>query len=79
MTREYKLAVIGGDGIGPEVTKYALEAIDQVTRGSGVTFSTTEFDLGARRYLTKGETITDLDLASLKTHDAILLGAIGDP
>jgi 3-isopropylmalate dehydrogenase len=79
LTREYKLAVIGGDGIGPEVTQYALEAIELVTRGSGVNFVTTEFDLGARRYHATGETITDADLASLKEHDAILLGAIGDP
>ena len=79
MTREYKLAVIGGDGIGPEVTKYALEAIELVTRGSGVEFKTTEFDLGARRYHATGETLTDADMASLKEHDAILLGAIGDP
>jgi len=79
LTREYKLAVIGGDGIGPEVTKYALEAIELVTRGSGITFATTEFDLGARRYLANGETITDADLDNLKQHDAILLGAIGDP
>jgi 3-isopropylmalate dehydrogenase len=79
LTREYKLAVIGGDGIGPEVTKYALEAIELVTRGSGVEFKTTEFDLGARRYHATGETLTDADMASLKEHDAILLGAIGDP
>ena len=79
MTREYNLAIIGGDGIGPEVTKYALEAIELVTRGSGVTFATTEYDLGARRYLANGETMTDADLNNLKQHDAILLGAIGDP
>ena len=79
MTREYKLAVIGGDGIGPEVTKYALEAIELVTRGSGVEFKTTEFDLGARRYHATGETLTNEDMAALKEHDAILLGAIGDP
>jgi 3-isopropylmalate dehydrogenase len=79
LTREYKLAVIGGDGIGPEVTRYALEAIELVTRGSGATFATTEYDLGARRYAATGETLTDADLASLKEHDAILLGAIGSP
>jgi 3-isopropylmalate dehydrogenase len=79
LTREYKLAVIGGDGIGPDVTKYALEAIELVTRGSGVNFVTTEFDLGARRYHATGETLTDADMAALKEHDAILLGAIGDP
>jgi len=79
MTREYKIAVIGGDGIGPEVTAIALEAIRKVTAGSGVEFVTTEYDLGARRYLATGETLTDADLESLKEHDAILLGAIGDP
>jgi 3-isopropylmalate dehydrogenase len=79
LTREYDIAVIGGDGIGPEVTEIALEAIRRVTQGSGVTFKTTEYDLGARRYLSNGETLTDADLESLKRHDAILLGAIGDP
>ena len=79
MTREYKIAVIGGDGIGPEVTAIALESIRRVTAGSGVEFKTTEFDLGARRYLATGETLTDTDMEELKQHDAILLGAIGDP
>jgi 3-isopropylmalate dehydrogenase len=79
LTREYKLAVIGGDGIGPEVTGYALQALEVATRGSGETFATTQFDLGARRFHATGETLTDADLASLKEHDAILLGAIGDP
>jgi len=79
LTREYKIAVIGGDGIGPEVTAIALEAIRRVTAGSGVEFKSTEFDLGARRYLATGETLTDTDMESLKQHDAILLGAIGDP
>ena len=79
MTRVYDIGVIGGDGIGPEVTAIAIEAINRVTVGSGVEFKTTEYDLGARRYLETGETLTDADLESLKTHDAILLGAIGDP
>ena len=79
MTREYKIAVIGGDGIGPEVTAIALEAMQLATRGSGVVFETTEYDLGARRFHATGETLTDADLESLKEHDAILLGAIGDP
>ena len=79
MTREYKIAIIGGDGIGPEVTAIAMDAIRKVTAGSGVEFKTTEFDLGARRYLENGETLTQADMDSLKEHDAILLGAIGDP
>jgi 3-isopropylmalate dehydrogenase len=79
LTRVYDIGVIGGDGIGPEVTAVALEAINHVTAGSGVEFKTTEYDLGARRFLATGETLTDADLESLKQHDAILLGAIGDP
>lgn len=79
MTRVYDLAVIPGDGIGPEVTSVALEAINRVTLGSGVEFKVTEYDLGAKRYLATGETLTDADLENLKRHDAILLGAIGDP
>ena len=49
------------------------------TRGSGVEYVTKEYDLGARRYLATGEILTDADMDSLKSHDAILLGAIGDP
>lgn len=72
------LAVIAGDGIGPEVTKVALDALKKAL-GSSVDLTTEEFDLGARRYLANGETLTERDLANLKKHDAILLGAIGDP
>ena len=79
MTEQINLGVIGGDGIGPEVTALALEALKLATRGSGVEFVTTEYDLGARRYNATGEILTDADLDSLAKHDAILLGAIGDP
>lgn len=75
-----KLAVIAGDGIGTEVTAEALKVLRAVvTATSGEAIDTTDYDLGARRYLRTGETLTDDDLASLKEHDAILLGAIGDP
>ncbi|MGJ0120631.1 3-isopropylmalate dehydrogenase [Williamsia sp. MIQD14] len=70
-----KLAVIAGDGIGPEVVGEALTVLDAVVDG----VSTTEYDLGARRYHRTGELLTDADLASIRAHDAILLGAIGDP
>jgi len=79
VTEQINLGVIGGDGIGPEVTALALEALQLATRGSGVEFVTKEYDLGARRYNATGETLTDADLESLAKHDAILLGAIGDP
>ena len=70
-----KLAVIGGDGIGPEVTAEALKVLGAVRDD----IETTEYDLGARRYLRNGELLTDEDLDSLRQHDAILLGAIGAP
>ena len=70
-----KLAVIAGDGIGPEVITEALGVLESVVPA----VSTTEFDLGARRYHRNGELLTEDDLESLRRHDAILLGAIGDP
>lgn len=70
-----KLAVIGGDGIGPEVTAEALKVLNAVRDEIEVT----DYDLGARRYLRNGELLADADLVSLREHDAILLGAIGAP
>lgn len=70
-----KIAVIPGDGIGAEVTAEALK----VLRAAIGDFEITEYDLGSRRYLRNGELLTDGDLESLRSHDAILLGAIGDP
>lgn len=74
-----KLAVIPGDGIGTEVTAEALKVMRAALAGSGESIETTDYDLGARRYLRNGELLTDDDLASLREHDAILLGAVGDP
>ncbi|OBG77561.1 3-isopropylmalate dehydrogenase [Mycobacterium sp. E3298] len=70
-----KLAVIGGDGIGPEVTAEALKVLDAVLPG----VEKTEYDLGARRFHASGELLPESVLAELRQHDAILLGAIGDP
>ncbi len=70
-----KLAVIPGDGIGPEVVAQALRVLGELDPE----LTTTEYDFGARRYHATGELLTDADLASLREHDAILLGAIGDP
>lgn len=78
MSQQLKLAVIPGDGIGIEVTEQALAVLDTVLAGQ-FDVTTTEFDLGARRWLATGETLTDGDLAALRTNDAILLGAVGDP
>ena len=70
-----KLAVIAGDGIGPEVIDEALKVLDAVLPG----VDKTSYDLGARRYHATGEVLPEGVLDELRTHDAILLGAIGDP
>ncbi|MFK4789118.1 3-isopropylmalate dehydrogenase [Microbacterium sp. ZW T5_56] len=77
MSRVVKLAVIPGDGIGPEVVAEAEKVLDAVTADSGVTFEKTRFSLGAARYLETGDTLTDEDLAAIADNDAIILGAVG--
>ncbi len=77
MSRVVKLAVIPGDGIGVEVIAEAERVLDAVTADSDVAFEKTHFSLGAGRYLETGDTLTDEDLAAIKAHDAILLGAVG--
>ncbi|MEV7875852.1 3-isopropylmalate dehydrogenase [Microbacterium sp. NPDC089188] len=77
MSRVVKLAVIPGDGIGPEVVAEAVKVLDAVTAESDVVFDKTPFSLGAGRYLETGDTLTDDDLAAIAGHDAILLGAVG--
>jgi len=71
----HRIAVIGGDGIGPEVTAEALG----VVRAAGVDIETRDFDLGGARYLRDGEILSDAVLDELRDFDAILLGAVGDP
>jgi 3-isopropylmalate dehydrogenase len=70
------LAVIPGDGIGPEVTAEALKVLDAAAP-AGVKFAATHYDLGAERYLATGEVLPDSVLAEIREHDAILLGAVG--
>jgi 3-isopropylmalate dehydrogenase len=76
---DLKLAVIPGDGIGTEVVAEGLKVLEAVAPSVGLSVSTSEYDLGARRYNATGETLPDSVLAELREHDAILLGAIGDP
>jgi 3-isopropylmalate dehydrogenase len=71
----HRIAVIGGDGIGPEVVGEALK----VVAAAGVALDTTSFDLGAARYLADGEVLSDETLEALRGFDAILLGAVGPP
>ena len=71
----HRVAVIGGDGIGPEVTQVALDVI----AAAGVELDTTEYDLGGARYLNDGTVLPDETLEELRGYDAILLGAVGAP
>ncbi len=71
----YEIAVIGGDGIGPDVIAEAIK----VVRAAGVEIATTDFDLGGARYLRDGEILSDRTLDELRRFDAILLGAVGTP
>jgi 3-isopropylmalate dehydrogenase len=70
-----KLAVIGGDGIGPEVVAEALK----VLKAADVVIDPTDYDLGAGRWHRTGETLPGSVLEEIRDHDAILLGAVGDP
>jgi len=74
-TSAIKLAVIGGDGIGPEVVAEALK----VLKAAAVAVDATAYDLGAQRWHRTGETLPDPVLEEIRGHDAILLGAVGDP
>ena len=70
-----KLAIIPGDGIGPEVVAEAVKVLDAVLPG----VQKTHYDLGAKRFHATGEVLPETTVAELREHDAILLGAIGDP
>ena len=78
MARSIDLAVIPGDGIGPEVVDQGLKVLSAVLPGD-VKLETTTYDLGAKRWHATGETLPVSVLEELRGHDAILLGAIGDP
>jgi 3-isopropylmalate dehydrogenase len=71
--RTHRVAVIGGDGIGPEVTAAALDVVG----AAGVTLATTDYQLGAARFLRDGFVLDDATLEELRGYDAIMLGAVG--
>ncbi|NBO09209.1 MAG: 3-isopropylmalate dehydrogenase [Actinobacteria bacterium] len=79
MSKTIKLAVIGGDGIGPEVVAQGLRVLHAMGKKYGVDFAETQYDLGAKRWHETGETLTEDVLAQLAKEDVILLGAVGDP
>lgn len=77
MTRNIDLAVIPGDGIGPEVTTQAVRVLRAVLDGSDTGLSVTEYTLGAQHWLETGETLSEQTLEALRGHEAILFGAVG--
>jgi len=87
MAGTHRIAVIGGDGTGPEVVAEGLKVLEAAAEVGGFAYETEAFDFSGRRYLARGGSateptipvITDEELARLKTYDAIYLGAVGDP
>lgn len=75
----YKIAVIGGDGTGPEVIREGLKVIEVASKKCNFKYETKEFDFGGERYLKTGKILDDKDIKELKKFDAIYLGAIGHP
>jgi 3-isopropylmalate dehydrogenase len=74
-----KIAVIAGDGTGPEVTREAVKVLDAAASRYGFAIEKTPLDLGGERYLRTGEALPDSIVSDLRGFDAILLGAIGHP
>jgi 3-isopropylmalate dehydrogenase len=74
-----KIAVIGGDGTGPEVTAEACKVLEAVAPLEGISYERVDFDYGGERYLATGEVITEQQIDELRQFDAIYLGAIGHP
>jgi len=73
------LAIVPGDGTGPEVVAEALKVLDAVAEKHSLDVTTHEYPFGGQRYLDTGDVLTDGDLDALRQHDAILLGAVGHP
>jgi 3-isopropylmalate dehydrogenase len=77
--KSYNLAVIAGDGIGPEVVNEGLKVLDTVAKKYDLNFNKTNYELGAAYWHKTGETLPDSVMAELAKADVILLGAVGDP
>ncbi len=77
--KSYNIALIGGDGTGPEVLREGVKVVSAAARSHGVGLSFENYDLGGERYLRTGEVLPDSVLEDLRKHDAIYLGAIGHP
>jgi 3-isopropylmalate dehydrogenase len=79
MSKTYKIAVLGGDGTGPEVVREGIKVLDAVAPLEGFSLEFTDFDWGGDRYLRTGEVLPPSAVGDLEKFDAIYLGAIGHP
>ncbi|MGZ5569358.1 MAG: 3-isopropylmalate dehydrogenase [Limisphaerales bacterium] len=77
--KSYNIAVMGGDGTGPEVVREAIKVLDVTTKKFGIKLNYTNYDLGGERYLKTKEALPDSVVEELRKVPAILLGAIGHP
>ena len=77
--KNYNIAVIGGDGTGPEVVREAVKVLDAASKKFGIKLNYTNYDLGGERYLRTNEALPDSAVEELRKFPAILLGAIGHP
>ena len=77
--KTYKIAVIPGDGTGPEVIREGLKVLAAAASAGGFKYETREYDFGGDRYLRTGEVLPEGAIDEMKKHDAIYLGAIGHP
>jgi 3-isopropylmalate dehydrogenase len=75
----HRIAILDGDGIGPEVVAEGLKVLDRLQELQGFSTERVEYDLGGRRYLASGEVLHDATLEELRGFDAIYLGAVGTP
>ncbi|GAH10893.1 unnamed protein product, partial [marine sediment metagenome] len=79
MSKSYKIAVLGGDGTGPEVVKEGIKVLEAVSAVEGFKLDFTEFDWGGDRYIRTGEVLPPSAADDMRQFDAIYLGAIGHP
>ncbi|HBF33691.1 TPA: 3-isopropylmalate dehydrogenase, partial [Candidatus Sumerlaeota bacterium] len=79
MSKTHNIAVMPGDGTGPEVTAEAVKVLKAASEKFGFKVDLTPYDFGGERYKRTGETLPDSAIEDLRKHDAILLGAIGHP
>ena len=77
--RDYSIAVIGGDGTGPEVVREGIKVLKKAAKIHNFKLSFKEYDFGGERYLRTGKIIDDAEIDALRKHDAVFLGAIGHP